>query len=270
MFALTSGSIVTLGTVHIASYLFILTITIPTIVALMLVGNTYLGYFEILIVLIYVITIYKMEQKNKKLTKESLKSSIMLNQYMDITDKGAIISKTDLAGIITHVNDNFCNISGYSRAELIGKNHNIVRHPEVPKLTFKNMWKTIRDEKETWQGIIKNIAKNGDAYYISATVSPILDENNNILEYISFRHDITAIMSDKKQLFDYLETNKLNILMMIQIEDYSVLEKFYDKNTVTEIEKIFGNAILYLLPSNCNFTKVYYLENGLFALAKSR
>ena len=127
-----------------------------------------------------------------------------------------------------------------------------------------------KDKKETWQGIIKNLAKNGDAYYVSTIVSPILDENNNILEYISFRHDITEIMSDKKQLFDYLETNKLNILIMIQIEDYSVLEKFYDKNTVTEIEKVFGNAILYLLPSNYNFTKIYYLENGLFALAKSR
>ncbi len=153
MFALTSGSIVTLGTVHIASYLFILTITIPTIIALILVENTYLGYFEILIVVTYVITIYKMEQKNKRLTKESIKSSIMLNQYMDITDKGAIISKTDLAGIITHVNDNFCNISGYSRAELIGKNHNLVRHPEVPKLTFKNMWEKIK--KKLGKGLLK-------------------------------------------------------------------------------------------------------------------
>ena len=270
MFAITSGSIITLGSVYIASFIFILTIAIPSVLALLFIADDFLEYVEALMVTTYVITTLKMSYASKKLARASEISSSMLAQYMDITDKSVIISKTDLKGIITDVNDNFCKISGYKKEELIGQNHNIVRHPEVPKLTFKNLWKTIKDKREIWYGVVKNRAKNGDAYYVSATVSPIVDVHNNIVEYISFRHDITSIMSDKKQLFDYLEANKLNVLIMIQIEDYNTLEKFYDKVTVGEIEKTFGSAILYLLPNKCDFRRVYYLENGLFALTKSR
>jgi len=270
VFAVTSGSIITLGAVYLASFIFILTATLPTAIALLIVGDSFLHYIEVVLIIIYLISILKIGHKNRELAIEGEKNSILLDQYLDITDRSIIISKTDLNGFITHVNDNFCKISGYKREELIGKNHNMVRHPEVPKSTFKKMWEVISKDKKTWQGVLKNRAKNGDSYYVSTTVSPILDRDNNIREYISLRHDITAIMSDKKQLFDYLETNKLNVLIMIQIEDYGTLEKFYDKSTVEEIEKRFGSAILYLLPNRCDFRRVYYLENGLYALAKSR
>jgi PAS domain S-box-containing protein len=239
-------------------------------VALIIMGENYLHYFEVVLMMLYLVSILRIGYKNRELSMETEKQSTLLDQYLDITDKSIIISRTDLKGVITHVNDNFCNISGFKSDELIGKNHSILRHPEVPEITFKKMWDTISIEKKSWHGILKNRAKNGDSYYVSTTVSPILDVNNNVKEYIALRHDITAIMSDKKQLFDYLETNKLNVLIMIQIEDYGTLEKFYDKSSVEEIEKRFGSAILYLLPNDCDFERVYYLENGLYALAKSR
>ncbi|KIM09063.1 MAG: hypothetical protein KU29_02290 [Sulfurovum sp. FS06-10] len=181
-----------------------------------------------------------------------------------------MVSKTDINGIITYVNENLCKISGYTEEELLGRNHNIIRHPDVPSVLFKDMWETIRVKKEPWHGIIKNRAKNGDAYYMSSTVSPIFDRNSNVIEYIALRYDISTIMSDKKQLFDYLEANKLSVLIMIQIEDYDILEKLYDKDSVEQIEHNFGTVLLHLFPNECDFQRVYYLENGLYAIAKNR
>ncbi|KFL34944.1 histidine kinase [Sulfurospirillum sp. SCADC] len=181
-----------------------------------------------------------------------------------------MISKTDPKGIITFVNDKFCQISGYTKEELLGKSHNIIRHPDMPKTAFRDLWKTIKDEKKTWQGIVKNRAKNGDTYYVKTTIQPILNPNGEVEEYISLRHDITAIMSDKKQLFDFLEANRLSVLILVQIEDYTILEKFYDKASVEKIEMAFGKNMLYLMPNRWGFQRVYHLENGLYAFAIDR
>ncbi|MDD4505485.1 MAG: EAL domain-containing protein [Sulfurospirillaceae bacterium] len=204
------------------------------------------------------------------LYKDHIQSLNLLKQYQDITNKSSIISKTDLKGNITFVNEKFCQISGYRPHELIGKPHNIVRHPDMPSSAFKNLWETIKDKKETWQGVVKNRAKNGDSYYVKTTVQPILNSKGEIVEYISLRHDITEIMSDKKQLFDYLEANRLAVLILVQIEDYDTLEKFYDRESVEKIEDSFGRVLLYLMPNIWGFQKVYQLENGLYALAIDR
>lgn len=205
-----------------------------------------------------------------RLRQENIKKSFLLQQYENITNTSSIISKTDAKGFITFVNDKFCQISGFSKAELLGRQHNIIRHPDMPKAAFRDLWKTIKDEKKTWQGIVKNRAKNGDTYYVKTTVQPILNENGEVEEYISLRHDITAIMSDKKQLFDFLEANRLAVLILIQIEDYPILEKFYDKASVEKIEHEFGKIMLYLMPNRWGFQRVYHLENGLYAFAIDR
>ena len=129
------------------------------------------------------------------LAKEKLQSEIddtkvLLEQYKIAVDVGSLVSKTDTKGIITYVNDKFCEISKYSRKELIGKNHNIVRSPDVSKFVFKNMWDTIQ-RKDIWNGLIKNRAKDGTAYFVEATVIPLVNANNEIIEYISLRTDIT-------------------------------------------------------------------------------
>lgn len=202
--------------------------------------------------------------------RENAKNALLLQQYKEITNTSSIISKTDPSGAITYVNDKFCQISGYTKEELIGKQHNIIRHPDMPKGAFRDLWKTIKQDKQTWQGIVKNRAKNGDPYYVKTTVQPILNPDGEIEEFISLRHDITAIMSDKKQLFDYLAGNALSVLILIQIEDYAILEKFYDKSSVEKIENVFGKTLLYLMPNRWGFQRVYNLENGLYAFAIDR
>lgn len=113
-----------------------------------------------------------------------------LKQYKTAVEKSNIVSKTDINGIITFVNEEFCKISGFTKEELIGKNHNIVRHPDVPKSNFELLWKTIL-RKETFKTTAKNRAKDGSTFYVNTTIFPILDKKGNILEFIAIRYDVT-------------------------------------------------------------------------------
>ncbi len=146
------------------------------------------------------ISIFDKVTQNFILKKEREENNHLMNQYQEATDQSSIVSKTDVNGKITYANDKFCEISGYSREELIGKNHNIVRHPDMPSSAFKDMWNTIKNKKETWQGMVKNLAKDGTPYYVKATVKPITDKAGNILEYISLRVDITKIINLKNEV----------------------------------------------------------------------
>lgn len=114
-----------------------------------------------------------------------------------------VISTTDLQGNITYVNDLFCKLTGYSRDELLGKPHSIVRHASVPKSTYKQMWETIK-KGEIWTGVIPNVGKNGGLYVVDTTVQPIFDSQGSIVEFISIRRVINDLMSD----FEALEFSK--------------------------------------------------------------
>lgn len=96
-----------------------------------------------------------------------------------------ILSRTDLNGKITYANDTFAHVSGYRADELIGKPHNIVRHPDMPRSIFKQMWDTILSGKE-WQGIVKNLRKDGGYYWVHATIVP-LSENGKTIGFKSSR-----------------------------------------------------------------------------------
>ncbi|WP_292654684.1 PAS domain S-box protein [Nitratifractor sp.] len=114
----------------------------------------------------------------------------MLQQYVEAVESSNIVSRTDINGIITFANDEFCKISGYSREELIGKNHNIVRHPDVPAENFRRLWETIL-AKKTYKATVKNRAKDGSTFYVNTTVVPILDETGAIKEFVAIRYDVT-------------------------------------------------------------------------------
>ncbi len=114
---------------------------------------------------------------------------------LEIIDKYVIVSQTDLEGIITNVSEAFCKVSGYTKDELVGRPHNIIRHEDMPKKIYENMWATIKSGK-VWKGDLKNRAKDGSAYWVHATIEPNLNDQNEIIGYTAIRQDI----SDHKEL----------------------------------------------------------------------
>lgn len=118
-----------------------------------------------------------------------------------------IVSRTDLKGIITYANETFAQISGYEVKELIGKSHNIVRHPDMPKKIFHELWESLQT-KGTWSGIIKNIRKDEGFYWVYAEVSGVY-KDGKLVEYKSIRTPISFEDKVKYQLL-YDEMKKEN------------------------------------------------------------
>jgi diguanylate cyclase (GGDEF)-like protein/PAS domain S-box-containing protein len=115
----------------------------------------------------------------------------LISSYVDLIDHNIITSSTDLKGIITYASHAFCEMSGYTQKELIGKNHNIIRHPDMPKEAFADLWKTISNNK-TWEGEVKNRKKDGGYYWVHASISPIFDADGEKIGYTAIRQDITS------------------------------------------------------------------------------
>lgn len=176
----------------------------------------------------------------------------ILEQYRDAVDKSSIFSKTDIKGNITYINDKFCEISGYSREELEGHTHAIVKDPTAPKSIFKNLWKTI-SSGNIWNGVLKNIKKDGGAYYVNATIYPIKDADGKIVEYISIRQDITELIKSRQLLEIYTtdtlthlpNREKLNeklasndselMAILLDIKDLSIINELYGESIGDEI-----------------------------------
>jgi diguanylate cyclase (GGDEF)-like protein/PAS domain S-box-containing protein len=147
-------------------------------------GNDLASNFEIIV------------NNNKNYKSEN---SNLLSEYKKAVDLSNIVSKTNPKGVITYVNDKFCEISGYTRDELVGKPHNIIRHPDMSREAFKDLWDTIKT-KNSWHGVVTNMKKNGGQYIVDTTVIPILDVDGDVVEYIAIRHDITELEETKQQL----------------------------------------------------------------------
>lgn len=133
-----------------------------------------------------------------------------------------IISRTDLKGIITYVNDTFAQISGYSADELVGKPHSILRHPDMPKIAFEHMWKTLKEGK-MWQGYVKNMRKDGGFYWVYAEVSGVY-KDDILVEYKSMRSPVeqdTIVKMQKK--YDEM---KLKNKDMIRVVRYVPFEEY--------------------------------------------
>ncbi|WP_323591134.1 response regulator [Aliarcobacter butzleri] len=157
---------------------------------------------------------------NKDIEDEMVYKTQLLNQYKNTVDRSAIVSKTNKKGIITYVNEAFCNISGYTQNELLGKSHNIVRHDDMDFSVFKEMWHTIKILKQSWTGIVKNKKKGGNPYWVHTIINPILDENGNILEFIGIRTDITEIEKTKEYLknqFDISQNNFQEVMNLSKL-----------------------------------------------------
>ena len=108
-----------------------------------------------------------------------------------------LVSTTDTQGVIQYVNDHFCTVSGFTREELIGQHHNIVRHPEMPKAAFADMWRKLKS-KQAWRGAVKNRCKGGGYYWVDAFVTPLY-ENGQLIGFQSVRTKLTTPFKDKAQ-----------------------------------------------------------------------
>ncbi|MEA1919743.1 MAG: EAL domain-containing protein [Campylobacterota bacterium] len=139
----------------------------------------------------------------------------LVDEYLKAFDSSVIFSKTDIKGRITYANDAFITISGYSREELLGKPHSIIRHPDTPKESFKHMWQTIQNA-QVWKGVIKNRRKDGTNYTVESTVIPILKRDGSILEYMAIRYDITDMTQHTLNLQDAARKNEAIALQRSQ------------------------------------------------------
>ncbi len=189
----------------------------------------------------------------------------LLKQYKEAMDEGTIVSKTDATGKITYVNKNFEKISKYSKEELLGKPHNIIRHPDVPKEFFKKLWKTILSKK-SFKGIIRNLDKDGKTYYVQSLIKPILDNEGNIQEFISIRQDVTHLVNPKKLLLKAIKDSPNKVFVLMKLEQYTLLEEFYPQEILERLENRvlkYFNKIFY---QYFQTDHIFHLENGLYAL----
>lgn len=127
----------------------------------------------------------------------------LLQHFLRALDYSAIVSITDRDGIITYVNEQFVRISGYKRSELIGQKHNVVRHPDMSQRVFEHLWQTLSNKKP-WRGLIKNLRKDGGAYYVKSVILPVLGADGEITQFLSIRNDVTDIIEARHQLKEQL------------------------------------------------------------------
>ena len=180
------------------------------------------------------------------LTMKHIKSQ---KKFKNLTDKYIISSVTDPKGKIISASDAFSRISGYSKQELIGKAHSIIRHPDMPKDTYKEMWKTLKGGNP-WRGRLKNLKKNGECYWVYANIEPFFNKKGNIEAYAAIRLDITENEEFQKKIEEkerlYLEKEleqKEYLNTVIESNNHAIIAIDKTKTILTyniKAQEIFG------------------------------
>lgn len=192
----------------------------------------------------------KLKTELNEKTKLLKENNYILKSYQDAIDANSILTISDKNGVITYANDNFCKLSGYSKEEVIGKPHKIVRHEDTPNDVFKELWDTIKNKK-VWRGRIKNKKKNSDYYIVDTVIAPILDSDSNIKEYLSIRYDVTQIVKKQKKIQELAHTdiltgtnNRLSLnKTLISHKKEKVNMALIDINRFHEINDFYGERI---------------------------
>ncbi|MDY3200248.1 MAG: EAL domain-containing protein [Arcobacter sp.] len=238
-----------------------------------------LSYEEYLLILTFFIIIYLLskQKKNRDLKKENH----ILKQYKEAVEESNIISKADLKGNITYVNDKFCEVTLYSREEILGKPHSLLKG-ESSKEIFKNLWETI-SSKNTWHGVLKNRRKDGEFYYVNIIIKPILDENNEIIEYIAIRHEITDLIHKSEELEkslreDFLtkEGNRFKLLedikkskrpslALLDINRFGEINDFYGYDIGDEVLRIVAKTFRKFIGNKYSLYRIYSDEFAILA-----
>lgn len=168
----------------------------------------------------------ELETKVIERTKALENTHIELSQQITAVNSAGIVSETDSEGNITFVNDFFCALSGYSREELIGKNHKIFKSGKQPQSLFTNMWETITKGK-VWNGLIQNKAKDGSYFWLDSTITPFINSKGEITKFVAIRFDITNQIEQQNIL--QLQADELSA----QSEELRVQqEELHEANTV--------------------------------------
>ena len=162
----------------------------------------------------------------------------------EVPEDEVIISRTDLKGVITYVNDTFATISGYSPEELIGKPHNILRHPDMPKSAFKEMWETIQAGK-TWEGYVKNMRKDRGYYWVYAVISGVY-KNGELVEYKSIRSPVPREKRIEMQyVYDEMRLKEGDKVRALSYLPHDLYEKLIQKAKASNqsVEKLIASLL---------------------------
>lgn len=212
-------------------------------------------------------TIFEKEQEIDRHVK-------LLNEYQKALDESAIISKTDQNGNITYVNDKYAKLSGYTIDELMGSNHSMIRHADMPEEYFRDLWFQL-ENAGIFRGTIKNNKKNGGYFYIDVTIIKIIDPYDNSVEYISIGNDVTTLIDARleaqkaSQAKDYFLSNMsheirtplnaiLGFVNLLIEQDLSKQHRKY-----LEIILNSGENLLSIINDILDFTK---LRSGEFTI----
>ena len=191
-----------------------------------------------------------------------IKTSQELGFQIKALNAHAIVSGTDVKGNITHVNQRFCELSGYSEEELLGSNHRLVKSDEHSKAFFKELWATIAAGK-VWHGEVKNKAKDGDSYWVNSTIVPLLNEHHKPFRYISIRTDIT-----QRKLME-AEINKSHRFLQSMTDSmgeavYTMNEKGLCTSINPEFERLTGWLKAEILQQNLHEIIHFQTFDGTF------
>ena len=165
----------------------------------------------------------------KRLNKNDAPKQLTDNEIR-LGESDFIVSKTDTRGIITYANRIFVEISGYRKEEIIGANHNLIRHPDMPRIAFKLAWDAIQAKKEFF-GFVKNLRADGGYYWVFAYITPDLDPSGKIIGYTSFRRRPSEVaVAEVSELYKLLRLEEQRGGMQAS---QKLLESFLEREETT-------------------------------------
>jgi diguanylate cyclase (GGDEF)-like protein/PAS domain S-box-containing protein len=223
-----------------------------------------------------------LENDVKTKTKELSHNLAIFKSYKYAMDEALLVTKSDLKGKITYANRQFLELTGYTKEEICEKPHSLLRHVDMPKHLYKEMWEQLQSGK-TWKGVLKNKKKNNEAYWINSVIVPIRDSSGKTTEYIALRYDITELINKKEllehiaytdaltqlsnrvQLLRDLDKSRKKSLAIFNIDNFSFVNDFYGHaigdSVIVRIGEILQEAIV-----RYKDYKLYHLKGDEFVL----